>query len=95
MDQELFMSMFALLQLDTRIGRAGPTVAYSGHIVFTTVAGQGWLAGQKPSLDAPGHIAREGPVINPANLIARGNFCFFQAAFAHSARRPIFSATFL
>jgi hypothetical protein len=23
-----------------------------GHIVFTTVAGQGWLAGPKPSLDA-------------------------------------------
>jgi hypothetical protein len=26
--------------------RAGPIVAYAGHIVFTTVAGQGWLAGQ-------------------------------------------------
>ena len=29
----------------------------SGHIVFTTVAGQGWLAGPKPSLDSSRPIA--------------------------------------
>jgi hypothetical protein len=31
----------------TRTGEQGPIVARMGHIVFTTVAGQGWLAGHK------------------------------------------------
>jgi hypothetical protein len=34
-----------------------------GHIVFTTVAGQGWLAGPKPSLDASRDVPRAGSTI--------------------------------
>jgi hypothetical protein len=38
---------------------------FIGHIVFTTVAGQGWLAGPKPSLDAPQHVASASYAIKP------------------------------
>jgi hypothetical protein len=41
----------------TRIGERDLLLPVAGHIVFTTVAGQGWLAGPKPSLDASRHIA--------------------------------------
>jgi hypothetical protein len=54
--------MNALLQFRAH-RRAGPIVAYSGHIVFTTVAGQGWLAGPKPSLDALLHLGSACPLI--------------------------------
>jgi hypothetical protein len=37
---------YALLQVAHTHRRAGPIVAANGHIVFTTVAGQGWLAGR-------------------------------------------------
>jgi hypothetical protein len=47
----------------TRIGELDLFVAYAGHIVFTTVAGQGWLAGPKPSLDAPQHLTRRSSLI--------------------------------
>jgi hypothetical protein len=42
----------------TRIGEQDLLLPFLGHIVVvTTVAGQGWLAGPKPSLDAPKHLA--------------------------------------
>jgi hypothetical protein len=41
----------------TRIGERDLLLPFAGHIVFTTVAGQGWLAGPKPSLDAPPLVA--------------------------------------
>jgi hypothetical protein len=44
----------------THIGEQDQLLPVAGHIVFTTVAGQGWLAGPKPSLDAPGNIASLG-----------------------------------
>jgi hypothetical protein len=44
--------------LHTRIGEQDLLLPVTGHIVFTTVAGQGWLAGPKPSLDAAWHVAR-------------------------------------
>jgi hypothetical protein len=44
--------MDALVQLHIRIGEQDLLLPFMGHIVFTTVAGQGWLAGPKPSLDA-------------------------------------------
>jgi hypothetical protein len=34
-----------------------------GHIVFTTVAGQGWLAGPKPPLDALWGLTSAYPLI--------------------------------
>ena len=36
---------------------------------FTTVAGQGWLAGPKPSLDAFEHVATGGSAIKPSSPI--------------------------
>jgi hypothetical protein len=41
----------------TRIGEQDLLLPVAGHIVFTTVAGQGWLAGHKPSLDATLRLA--------------------------------------
>jgi hypothetical protein len=63
-------------ELYTRIGE-GPIVACSGHIVFTTVAGQGWLAGPKPSLDAAPYVAGEGSGITPRNLLCSPVSCCF------------------
>jgi hypothetical protein len=69
--------MNALLQLRAH-RRAGPIVAYSDHIVFTTVAGQGWLVGPKPSLDASKDVA--GPP------------CFIKHQQVHrQERRPLWS----
>jgi hypothetical protein len=50
-------------KLHTRIGEQDLLLPVAGHIVFTTVAGQGWLAGPKPSLDASCDVARAGYVI--------------------------------
>ena len=44
-------------KLHIRIGEQDLLLPVAGHIVFTTVAGQGWLAGQKPSLDATLRLA--------------------------------------
>jgi hypothetical protein len=46
-----------------RIGEQDLLLPVAGHIVFTTVAGQGWLAGPKPSLDASRNVARAGYAI--------------------------------
>jgi hypothetical protein len=43
--------------LHMSIGEQDLLLPVAGHIVFTTVAGQGWLAGQKPSLDATLRLA--------------------------------------
>jgi hypothetical protein len=50
-------------KLHTRIGELDLLLPVAGHIVFTTVAGQGWLAGPKPSLDAACHVASASDVI--------------------------------
>jgi hypothetical protein len=55
----------------TRIGEQDLLLPYAGHIVFTTVAGQGWLAGPKPSLDAPWHLANVYVVIKGQHGILR------------------------
>ena len=41
----------------TRIGEQDLLLPYRATSSFTTVAGQGWLAGPKPSLDAPQYLA--------------------------------------
>jgi hypothetical protein len=48
-----------------RIGEQDLLLPVAGHIVFTTVAGQGWLAGLKPSLDAAQHVASASYAIKP------------------------------
>jgi hypothetical protein len=50
-------------KLHTRIGEQDLLLPCTGHIVFTTVAGQGWLAGPKPSLDACRRLAESGGAI--------------------------------
>jgi hypothetical protein len=57
--------MNALLQVAHAHRRAAPIVALVGHIVFTTIAGQGWLAGPEPSLDALRDVSRAGSAIKP------------------------------
>jgi hypothetical protein len=52
-------------ELHTRIGELDLLLSYAGHIVFTTVAGQGWLAGPKPSLDASRYVATGRAAIKP------------------------------
>jgi hypothetical protein len=60
-------------ELHTRIGEQDLLLPCTGHIVFATVAGQGWLAGPKPSLDASRDVAGEGSGINPRNLLVHAN----------------------
>ena len=52
-------------KLHTRIGEQDLLLPVAGHIVFTTVAGQGWLAGPKPSLDASRNVASPSLAIKP------------------------------
>jgi hypothetical protein len=57
----------------TRIGEQDLLLPYAGHIVFTTVAGQGWLAGPKPSLDATQHLRAN---LRRPSCFARPKACF-------------------
>jgi hypothetical protein len=57
-------------KLRTRIGEHDLLLPVTGHIVFTTVAGQGWLAGPKPSLDALRDVPRAGSTIKPSQHVA-------------------------
>ena len=63
-------------RLHTRIGEQDLLLPVMGHIVFTTVAGQGWLAGPKPSLDAVRYVATTGGQVK----LTRANFLRFCAA---------------
>jgi hypothetical protein len=51
-------------KLHKRIGEQDLLLPVMGHIVFTTVAGQGWLAGPKPALDASCDVAGANRLIN-------------------------------
>jgi len=60
-------------KLRTRIGEHDLLLPVTGHIVFTTVAGQGWLAGPKPSLDAPQHLTSCRSLIKGAAIHKQAN----------------------
>jgi hypothetical protein len=55
--------MNALLRLHTHRESEDLLLPCAGHIVFTTVAGQGWLAGPKPPLDALWGLTSAYPLI--------------------------------
>ena len=61
--------------LHMRIGEQDLLLPVTGHIVFTTVADQGWLAGQKPSLDATRRLAA---ATYRGNAVASQFFAFFE-----------------
>ena len=66
------------------IGEQDLLLPYAGHIVFTTVAGQGWLAGPKPSLDAIRRLAVAGL---KGQCFCAPILCFFEPLVArHRAR---------
>jgi hypothetical protein len=59
-------------KLHTGIGEQDLLLPTRGHIVFTTVAGQGWLVGPKPSLDAAQHLASCQSLIKGGAIQLRG-----------------------
>jgi hypothetical protein len=61
--------IYALLQLHTHRRAGTYCCLIAGHIVVTTVAGQGWLAGPKPSLDAMRHLTNRGSLIKGSELV--------------------------
>ena len=64
-------------KLHMRIGEPDLLLPVAGHIVFTTVAGQGWLAGPKPSLDATRVMENEGQEIKLSSLLAYAKSLLF------------------
>jgi hypothetical protein len=67
------VSMDALLQFRAHRRAGHLLLPCAGHIVFTTVAGQGWLAGPKPSLDASTCVQVERSAIkSQSRRTARG-----------------------